>query len=52
MSDTKEPPFCPKCYSLFVDFEWMPSAGAYPEWEQGVCHECDHEWNECAREDI
>ena len=43
----KEDPHCPKCYSLGVDFEWMETNGQ--EWQQGFCHDCDHEWNECGR---
>lgn len=49
MSDEKH---CPKCFSLSVDFEWEESRNMFPEWERGICHDCDHEWNECAREDV
>ena len=45
----KDEPHCPKCYSLGVDFEWEEARDMWPEWQRGVCHDCDHEWNECAR---
>ena len=42
---------CPQCHSNGVDLEWEEARNMYPEWQRGICHDCDHEWNECARED-
>lgn len=42
---------CPNCDSTDIELRWIDSIGAMPEWEHGECEACNHEWNNCARED-
>ena len=41
---------CPECGSADVELEQEESHHMMPEWERGFCHDCDHEWNEDARD--
>lgn len=42
---------CPECGSDEIELNWFDAADISVgiDTQRGVCNDCDHEWNECAR---
>jgi len=42
---------CPECQSDETELNWFDAADISVgiDTQLGVCRDCDHEWNECAR---
>ena len=44
---------CPKCESDVIDLAWIDAADSSVgiEFQQGYCYICNHDWNECSRDE-